>query len=98
MLLVEFDVNLNFENGVCRLNYKEVNEENWHYLYVDIETLNLLLQNYGIISTIRTLGQPISIDNYTTSSQIIVKYCGCEVNMFCRNKDKCYLPILEQHD
>jgi len=49
MLFVEFSKNLNQDMNI--LKYKDVNDDNWYYLYIDIETLVILIINYGIIST-----------------------------------------------
>ena len=48
---------------------------------MDIETLNLLVTNFGIIST----------------KHIHVKYCGALISIYCGNSCNIYLPILEEN-
>ena len=49
MLFIEFQTNIN--SGINILKYRNINDDIWYYLYIDIETLSLLVTNYGIIST-----------------------------------------------
>jgi hypothetical protein len=96
MLLIEFETNL--KNGVNILKYRNVeNDVNWYYLYIDIETLNTLLTNYGVISTLRMPAEPIYIDMPYTSKNIQLRYCGASVQMLCGNNSAFYLPIMEQN-
>ena len=45
MILIEFETNL--DSGVVNiLKYKSINEDKWHFLFIDIETLNLLITNF----------------------------------------------------
>ena len=64
---------------------------------MDIETLNLLVTNFGIISTKRFPTQNISVDNPSTSKHIHIKYCGAHLDLYCGNSGNIYLPILEQN-
>lgn len=95
MLLIEFEEHM--IDGSNILKYRNVNENDWHYLYVDIETLNLLITNFGIISTKIFPTKKICIDNPSTSKHISIKYCGASIELYCGNKAKIYLPILEQN-
>ena len=95
MLLIEFDFNLNY--GLNILKYRNVNDSNWYYLYIDIETLNLLLINFGIICTLRLPTKAICIDNPITSKNIKIKYCGAHIELYCGNNTLFYLPIMEQN-
>ena len=83
MLLIEFEENITY--GLNILKYRNVKDDNWYYLYVDIETLNLLVSNFGIISTKRIPTQYICVDNYTTSKNIIMKFCNAPINIKCNN-------------
>jgi hypothetical protein len=96
ILLIEFEAR--WKNGLNKIRYRGVEEKTWNYLDVDIETLNLLVKHFGIISTCSMYnGQRIKcIDNLTTSTEIQMKYCDAEIKLQCKNKDKFYLPILEQ--
>ena len=98
MLLIEFDEN-STDGGLNILKYRdsENDSENdsWYYLYIDIETLAILISNFGIISTIRN-SLNICIDNEFTSKTINMKYCGAPISLHCLNKSSLYLPILEQ--
>ena len=95
MLFIEFQQNLN--SGLNILRYRNVDDESWYYLYIDIETLNLLILNFGIISTCRNPTKYICCDNPSTSKTISLKYCGSEIKLCCGNKDSFYLPYLEQN-
>ena len=66
MLLIEF--NVNFTNGLNVLKYRHVDEKIWSVIHVDIETLNLLLQNYGINSTITIPGLIVYLFKYENIS------------------------------
>ena len=46
MILIEFETNL--DNGVVNiLKYKGKYEDKWNFLFIDVETLNLLITNFG---------------------------------------------------
>jgi hypothetical protein len=74
MILIEFETNLH--SGVVNiLKYKSINEDKWHFLFIDIETLNLLITNFG------NFGSP------TVSRIIELNYCGADVKLCCdKNK------------
>lgn len=95
MLLIEFDENLKY--GFNILKYRNVENDNWYYLYIDIETLNLLVTNFGIISTWRMPTQYICVDSHLTSKKVIIKYCDAPIEMYCGNNTYFYIPILEQN-
>ena len=95
MLLIEFKENIKY--GLNLLKYRNIEDENWYYLYIDIETLNLLLIKFGIISTKRVPTQNICLDNPSTSKYININYCGASINLYCGNNTYIYLPILEQN-
>ena len=97
MLLVEFEKNINENLFIIR--YKNINTEEWYFLYIDIETLNLLLQNFGIISMLKIPTLLCSADNPMTGPKITIKYFKAEINMncyynHCKNKA---LRIIEQN-
>ena len=95
MLLIEFEEHI--IDGLNILKYRNVEHHNWYYLYIDIETLNLLVTNFGIISTKRVPTQNNCIDNLSTSKHINIKYCGASIELYCGNNSNIYLPILEQN-
>lgn len=95
MLLLEFNENLTDELNI--LKYRDIEDSNWYYLYINVETLNLLLTNFGIISTKRIPTKNICLDNPSTSKCIDINYCGAYINFFCGNNTNIYLPILEQN-
>ena len=75
MLLIEFE-----ENQICGLNilkYRNVEDNMWHYLYIDIETL----KNFGIISTKKMPGQ------HSNSKQIHMFFCNAPISLSCREKN-----------
>ena len=85
MIFIEFDCN--FNNNIIK--YKNIDDDNWYYLYINIETLNLLINNFGIIYT--------NCDNPSTSRTIDLKYCGADIKMICNNKTPFYIPLIEQN-
>lgn len=97
MILIEFEENLNY--GVNIIKYKTVNDDSWYYMYLDIETLNLLIKNFGIIGLLRIPCEPICADQPTTGKEINLSYCGARIKMFCNEN----IPIdsvlhyIEQH-
>lgn len=82
MLLVDFPIELQYGDNIVR--YREVESSDWYYLHMDIETLNLLIQNYGLISTVRTPTGFTNCDNPTTGAEICVKYAGVDIVMVCK--------------
>lgn len=95
MLFIEFQINLN--SGLNILKYRNVNDDSWYYLYIDIETLNLLVTNYGIISTYKNPTNFTNCDNTTTSKIIKLKYCGADIQLCCGNNTEFYFPYIEQN-
>jgi len=94
-MLFIFETNLHYGNNI--LKYRNVDDDNWYYLYIYIETLNLLVTNYGIISTYKLPTEYTNCDNETTSKNIKLKYCGADINLWCGNNTAFYLPYIEQN-
>lgn len=95
MLLIEFDSDLKYNSNI--LKYRNIYDDAWEYLYIDIETLSILLANFGIISTLRIPTNPICLDTPLTGKNIKIKYCGADVELYCNNNSAFYLPIMEQN-
>jgi hypothetical protein len=95
MIFIEFPENLTTTNFIVR--YRNVLEEDWYYIWIDIETLNILIQNFGIISTLIIPSKPICIDNPTTSKTICIKYCGANIKLICNNNKYMNISLLEQN-
>jgi hypothetical protein len=95
MLFIEFQTNINSVINIVK--YRNINDDIWYYLYIDIETLNLLVTNYGIISTYKIPTKITNCDNPTTSKIINLKYCGADIQLYCGNNTKFYLPYIEQN-
>ena len=95
MIFVEFQTNLNY--GLNMLKYRNIEDDNWYYLYLDIETLNLLITKFGIISTYKIPTKITNCDNETTCKIINIKYCGTDIKLFCGNNTPFYIPYLEQY-
>jgi hypothetical protein len=95
MLLIEFESD--FKCGLNILKYRNTTDDEWYYLYIDIEALSILVANFGIISTLRVPTEPISLDTPQTSKNIQMKFCGASIELFCGNNSAFYLPILEQN-
>ena len=97
MIFIEFQIQLN--NDINILKYRNVDDDIWYYLYISIEILNLLVLNYGIISTYKIPTKHTNCDNLTTSKIIKLKYCGCPIKLYCNNNNNnnFYLPYIEQN-
>ena len=95
MLFIEFQTNIN--SGINILKYRHINNDNWYYLYIDVETLNLLVTKYGIMSTYKIPTKITNCDNPTTSKIIKLKYCGADIQLCCGNTTTFYLPYIEQN-
>ena len=91
MLFIEFSTNLSNNDNL--LKYRNIEDDTWYYMYIDIETLNLLVANYGIISSHKST----CIDNLTTGKEIKVNYCGSNITLYCQNNTPFYLPYMEQN-
>ncbi len=92
MILIEFEEDLNYESNI--LKYRDVEDDNWYYLYIDIETLNLLITNFGIISIKRMPTEHIYIDTPLTSKIINAKYCNAQIEMHCGNNASFNISLL----
>lgn len=96
MLFIEFKPDLN--NGLNIIRYRNVDDHDWYYLYIDIETLNLLIRNFGIISTYKIPTKFTNCDNLTTSKNIKgINFCGIDIELKCGNNTPFYLPNIEQN-
>ena len=95
MLFIEFQTNIKSGNNI--LKYRNVDDDIWYYLYIDIETLNLLVTNYGIISTYKIPTKITNCDNPTTSKIIDLKYCGADIQLRCGDNTTFRLPCIEQN-
>jgi hypothetical protein len=95
MLFIEFQTNIN--HGMNIVKYRNINDDVWYYLHMDIETLNLLISNYGIISTYKIPTKFTNCDNPTTSKIINIKYCGADIQLCCGSKALFHLPLIEQN-
>lgn len=94
MILVEI---LSVFDNIIR--YKNPNDKCWNYLEMDIETLNLLINNFGIISTRyipnHNPTQKICADNPATGKEITLKYNGAHIRLNCGSNVYFYLPDIE---
>jgi hypothetical protein len=69
MLIIEFVAKL--QNGLNTIRYKDIGKNCcWNYIDLDIETLNLLLKNFGVYN----------IDN--NSHEINVTYCDVPLKIY----------------
>ena len=90
MLFIEFEYNLKYELNI--LKYRNIEDDIWYYLYIDIhiETLNLLVTNFKIISTLRIPTQFICMDSPLTSKKINMKFCDSSIEFNCGNNTYFY--------
>jgi hypothetical protein len=72
MIILEFHTNI--EYGMNIVKYKNRTDNDWHHLYIDIETLNLLIRNFG------------NCDSPTMPKIIELNYCGADISLICGNK------------
>ena len=82
MILIEF--NPNFKSKQNLIKYKAINEIKYHFLYVDLETINLLLINYGIVSNFNSHNNTIfkfSGREHEDTRNVKIKHFGAEVNI-----------------
>lgn len=98
MLIIEFDENI--LHGLNLLKYRNSDDNMWYYMYIDIETLNLLLLNFGIIATKRIPTQYICVDNPLTSHIVRITYCGAQIEMNCNynNNSNSHLLALSNNN
>jgi hypothetical protein len=86
MILVAFET---IFNGI--IYYKNVDDVEWNELNIDIETLNLLISNFGIKSSV--LGK--SIEYPSTGQEITMKYHGADISLHCGCNVPFDISILE---
>jgi hypothetical protein len=91
MLFIEFPIDLDCGNNIIK--YRDVSDESWYYIYMDLETLNLLIQNYGIISTYKIPTRFTNADNPTTSTIVKIKYCGAAIELYCHDNTSPHLAL-----
>jgi len=84
MIIIEFEPNLKDTFNIIK--YRNVNNDEWYYLEIDLETLNLIITNFGIISTYKIPTIKTNCDNETTSKTIKLKYCNANILINCNSK------------
>jgi len=89
MILIEF--NPNFKSKQNLIKYKAINEIKYHFLYVDLETINLLLINYGINSNFNSYNKTTIFKFSGREDEDIrnvkINHFGAEVNIQLINND-----------
>ena len=95
MLFIEFQPTLH--DGLNLLKYRNIDDDIWYYMYIDIETLHLLLTNFGIISTRRIPGKFTNCDNPSTSPIVNINYCGANIQSWCGQYSADKIPRCLQH-
>ena len=88
MIIFEFDTNLKEINNMVK--YRNIDDDIWYYLYLNIETLNLLLFNFGIFSTLKMPTKDAYCDNPYSGREINVKYCGADIKLYCGNNNNTF--------
>jgi len=78
MLYIEFPKTLTY-GPYNQVRYKNMEDNEWHSIYLDLETLQLLISHYGIPSC--------------PDTSIQVKYCGADVQLSCKNNQQVQLPL-----
>ena len=95
MIFIELPIEFNDIKNIIK--YRNVNDDSWYYMYIDIETLSDLIYNFGIISTIKIPTKNSTCDNPSTGNIIKLKYCGADIELICNNKSRFHLPYLDQN-
>lgn len=67
MLIIEFSPNIKYGSNL--LKYRNINDNKWYTLHINIETLGLLLRNFGIIKN-------------DDEKKAMVKYCGAKIELY----------------
>lgn len=82
MLFIEFPLKLKFgEQNIVK--YRNIDDDIWYYMYMDIETIHKLIQNFGVVSMRKMPAQFTNADSPTTGTTINVTYCGAKVQLDC---------------
>lgn len=83
MILIEFNPNFKSKQNVIK--YKAIDEIKYHFLYVDLETINLLLINYGIVSNLNSYTKTTFLKFSGREDEDIrnikINHFGAEVNI-----------------
>ena len=96
MLLIEFDPNLKYGyNNIIK--YRDVEDSVYYYLYIDVETLHLLLLHFGILSTWIIPTEKNCLDNLTTTKNIKCTFCNAQIELYCGNNTLFNMNIMEQN-
>lgn len=95
MIFIEFQKEFNYGTNI--LKYRNIDDDSWYYMYIDLETLNLLVQNYGVYGTIQYPTISRNIDNPSSGKDIKINYCGTEINLHCGNNYN-YYSILDKFE
>ena len=82
MLIIEFSPNIKYGSNL--LKYRNIDDNKWYTLHINIETLGLLVDNFGIIS-----------NDY--QKKAVIKYCGAQLELQCGNNSDFWLPLIEQN-
>lgn len=94
--MIFIEIQQKWNNNMNIIKYRNISDDKWYYMYIDIETLNILLQKFGIISVVRNPTGFTNADKPTTGNEIKIKYCGAYINLFCKNKTRFNLNCIEQ--
>jgi hypothetical protein len=90
MLMIEFRKNFTY-GGLNILRYRDIDGGcSWNYLFIDLETLTLLLANFSIpFNDNRLFVDGFNVDYdipiLTIPEKIKVDYCGAEIELKCND-------------
>ena len=93
MIFIEFKPEL---QPINTIRYRNVTDDEWHYMEIDIQTLSVLLYNYGVISTLRLPDRFTNCDNPSTSRTMNLKFGGADIQLYAKNKSDFNLALIEQ--
>lgn len=85
VVIIEFNYMQYTENNIA-VRYKDSSTDEWHCITIDIRTLGLLIENFGMIAceyNPYTSTRP-NLDNGTTNIWAHVNYCGAPITIPCR--------------
>jgi hypothetical protein len=96
MILIEFEQNLFDKNNLIK--YKNTGSDEWYYMFIDFDILNLLISNFGLVSTLKIPTRQNNCDNPSTGKVINIKYYGSDVKLLCNSQDyRKYITCLEEN-
>jgi hypothetical protein len=87
MILIDFNYNITNESEIL-IKYRNFNEDVWYNMLIDIKTLSVLINNFGIacVNYLYNLyNKEINLDIGRNLDNCDVNYCGYKLTLYLRN-------------